>query len=78
MRGILSKAVAGSMIAGAALLVSACSSENNTSVNVTETNYTEAEINQTDDMTSVDAANGSSMTTNDSMSAMTNSAGNAQ
>ena len=41
MRGIFSKVVAGSMIAGVALLVSACSSGNNTSVNVTETNYTE-------------------------------------
>ncbi len=58
MRAILSKVVAGSMIAGAALLVSACKSETNTSLNVTDTNYMESDVNTTSDsMTGVDAAN---------------------
>ena len=80
MRGILSKVVAGSMIAGVALLVSACSSGNNTSVNVTETNYTETDVNTTDEMTPVDAANGATMVANDTMGgAMAgNTTGNAQ
>ena len=70
MRAILSKAVAGSMIASAALLVSACKSQTNTTANVTETNYAESEVNTTsDDMTSVDAAN----STGGNMAADTNS-----
>jgi hypothetical protein len=56
MRDLISKVVAGSMIAGAALLVTACGSNedataNNAALNVEETM-------PTNDMTGVDAMNG--------------------
>jgi hypothetical protein len=77
MRSILSKLVAGTAVAGAALLVSACSSNTNTTTNVTETNYVESEMTNTvsDEMTAIDAANGAdSMMANDTMG---NAMGNA-
>jgi len=66
MRAILSKVVAGSMLAGAALMVSACGGNAPAPANnTTEVNTTEA-INTTDEMTtSTDAANGSGVVAND-------------
>jgi hypothetical protein len=61
MRDLLAKVLTGSMIAGAALMVSACGSkeEANTTetTNVTEMNTMDANM-ATDNMTAVDAANG--------------------
>ncbi len=55
MRAVLSKIVAGSMIAGAALLASACSS--NTETNVNNTTEVVAPENTTDaSVTNVDVA----------------------
>lgn len=55
MRAVLSKIVAGSMIAGAALLASACSS--NTETNVNNTTEVVAPENTTDaSVTNVDTA----------------------
>jgi hypothetical protein len=66
MRAI-SKLVAGSMIAGAALLVSACGGETNTT-NVIETNVIEGDNVVVDDMTMIDGANGDAgMMANDMM-----------
>ena len=91
MRALFTKAVAGSMIAGAALMVSACGSKTteNTSDNtmVTDMNATEGMDTMTDNMTSTDAsgnggmmANDSSMSGNSSMMSndtmMSNSTGN--
>jgi hypothetical protein len=78
MRSIFTKVVAGTMVAGAALLVSACGGGNNTSsTNITETNYVEGDTTNTvsDDMTAVDAANGTDAMANDAM--MSNMSGNA-
>ena len=89
MRAIFTKAVAGSLIAGAALMVSACGSKTtNESDNttVTDMNATEGMDTMSDNMTSVDGANGSGAMANDSMSngsmmsndtMMSNSSGNA-
>ena len=72
MRDLLAKVLTGSMIAGAALMVSACGSkeEANTTetTNVTEMNTMDANM-ATDNMTAVDAANGTGTMAND-MNAM--------
>ena len=73
MRAILSKVVTGSMIAGAALLVSACGGKTETTTEntvVTDLNATDATMDgtMTDNMTAVDGAMG-----NDAM--MANSGG---
>ena len=73
MRAILSKALTGSMIAGAALLVSACGGSTNTTTEntvVTDLNATDATMDgtMTDNMTAVDGAMGNdAMMANDSM-----------
>lgn len=64
MRALLSKALTGSMIAGAALLVSACGGSTNTTTEntvVTDLNATDATMDagtMTDNMTAVDGAMG--------------------
>ena len=67
MRDLLSKVVAGSMIAGAALLVAACGSSGDATAN--NANYTTDEPLMTNDMTGADAMNG----TADNLGAMDNS-----
>ena len=60
MRDLLTKLMTGSMIAGAALLVSACGSKeeaNTADTNVTEMNAMDANM-ATDNMTAVDGAMG--------------------
>ncbi len=79
MRSFITKAVAGSLIAGAALMVSACGSktENTTTDNtaVTDMNATEGMDTTTDNMSNVDGATGNgAMMSNDS-SMMSNSGG---
>lgn len=88
MRDLLTKVLTGSMIAGAALLVAACGSkeEANTSetTNVTEMNTMDMNTT-TDNMTAVDAANGTgnmagdmnAMNATDANMAAGNAAGNA-
>ena len=79
MRAILSKSLTGSMIAGAALLVSACGGSTNTTTEntvVTDLNATDATMDgtMTDNMTAVDGAMGNdAMMANDTM--MGNSTG---
>ena len=80
MRAFTTKAVAGSFIASAALMVSACGSktENTTTDNtsVTELNATEGMGSTTDNMTNVDGATGNgAMMSNDS-GMMSNSTSN--
>ena len=67
MRAILSKVVTGSMIAGAALLVSACGgTTETTNTVVTDVNTTEIDGTMTDNMTAVDGAMGNdTLITND-------------
>ena len=82
MRAFITKAVAGSLIAGAALMVSACGSktENTTDTNttVTDMNATEGMDSTTDNMTNVDGATGNgAMMSNDSGSMMSNSGAGA-
>jgi len=73
MRAILSKVLTGSMIAGAALLVSACGGTTETTTEntvVTDLNVTDATMDgtMTDNMTAVDGAMGNdAMMANDSM-----------
>jgi hypothetical protein len=79
MRAILSKALTGSMVAGAALLVSACGGSTETTTEntvVTDLNATDGAMDtMTDNMTAVDGAmgndammaNDSSMMSNDTM-----------
>lgn len=57
MRDLLSKVMTGSMIAGAALLVSACGGSEEAATNNTA-NYTADESLMGNDITSVDAMNG--------------------
>ena len=79
MRDLLAKVLTGSMIAGAALMVSACGGkeEANTTetTNVTEMNTMDANM-ATDNMTAVDAANGTGTMAND-MNAMNSTDANA-
>lgn len=71
MRAIFTKAVAGSMIAGAALMVSACGSKttDNASDNtmVTDMNATEGMDTMTDNMTTSDSSMNGGMMANDTM-----------
>jgi hypothetical protein len=73
MRAFLSKAVTGSMIAGAALLVSACGGKTETTTEntvVTDLNATDTMTDgtMTDNMTAVDGAMGNdAMMANDTM-----------
>ena len=78
MRDLLTKVLTGSMIAGAALMVSACGSKeaanNMETANVTEMNATDMNTT-TDNMTAVDAANGTGNMAGD-MNAMNATEGN--
>lgn len=72
MRAFISKTVAGSLIAGAALMVSACGTKTeNTTVDntaVTDMNATEGMDTMNDSMTNVDGATGNgAMMSNDTM-----------
>ena len=70
MRAIISKVLMGSVIAGAALAVSACGSktENTTDANmVTDMNATEGMDTTTDNMTAVDGTMNGGMMANDTM-----------
>ncbi|CAM3265044.1 MULTISPECIES: hypothetical protein [Sphingomonas] len=71
MRAIISKVLTGSIIAGAALAVSACGSktENTTDANMTtEMNASEGMDTATDNMTAVDGTMNGGMMANDTMS----------
>ena len=71
MRAIISKVLTGSIIAGAALAVSACGSktENTTDANMTtEMNASEGMDTDTDNMTAVDGTMNGGMMANDTMS----------
>lgn len=70
MRSIFSKVLTGSMIAGAALLVSACGGNNEPATEnttVTDLNATEGMDTMSDNMTAVDGGMNSGMMANDSM-----------
>ena len=73
MRALISKVVTGSMIAGAALMVSACQPKTETTTNdamVTDMNATEGDAMATDNMTATDgamASNDAMMSSNDAM-----------
>ena len=70
MRALISKVLTGSMIAGAALMVSACGSSTETTTDntmVTDMNATEGMDTMTDNMTAVDGAMNSGMMANDTM-----------
>lgn len=72
MRAMISKVLTGSMIAGAALLVSACGGNNETATEntmVTDLNATEGmdTMSGADNMTAVDGAMNGGMMANDSM-----------
>lgn len=62
MRALISKVVTGSMIAGTALMISACTKTETTSTNVVDLNATEGMDTATDNMTATDA-----MATNDTV-----------
>jgi hypothetical protein len=74
MRALISKVLTGSMIAGAALMVSACGPKAETTTDntmVTDLNATEGMDTMSDNMTAVDGAmmdNGSMMSNDTSMS----------
>jgi hypothetical protein len=81
MRDLLTKLMTGSMIAGAALLVSACGSKEEANIadtNVTEMNAVDANM-ATDNMTAVDGAMGNDAMMANDANAMGNAtdAGNA-
>lgn len=68
MRALISKVLTGSMIAGAALMVSACGGNNETATEnttVTDLNATEGMDTMTDNMTAVDGMSNSGMMAND-------------
>jgi predicted secreted protein len=58
MRALISKVVTGTMIAGAALMISACTKTETTSTNVVDLNATEGMDTTTDNMTATDGAMG--------------------
>ena len=72
MRSLISKVLTGSLIASAALAVSACGPKTETTDNtmVTDMNATEGMDTMTDNMTAVDGAMNDGMMANDTM--MTN------
>lgn len=82
MRALFTKAVAGSMIAGAALLVSACGEKTETTADntaVMDVNATDPVLDGTtsDNMTMVDGATGNDMgLANDTMSMGNDTMGN--
>jgi ABC-type oligopeptide transport system substrate-binding subunit len=76
MRALLSKTVAASMIAGAALLVSACESETTAVVENTTETPVENMGAEDDMMTTIDAANGTEMNMMDNMTDGNMAAGN--
>ncbi|MCW4461799.1 hypothetical protein OK349_08760 [Sphingomonas sp. BT-65] len=82
MRALFTKAVAGSMIASAALLVSACGEKTETTADntaVTDVNATDPVLDGTtsDNMTMVDGATGNDMgMANDTMSMGNDAMGN--
>lgn len=68
MRALISKVLTGSMIAGAALAVSACGPKTETTTEntmVTDMNATEGMDTMTDNMTAVDGASNGGMMAND-------------
>ena len=70
MRALISKVLTGSMVAGAALLVSACGGNNEATTEnttVTDLNATEGMDTMTDNMTAVDGATNTGMMSNDIM-----------
>ena len=72
MRALISKVLTGSMIAGAALMVSACGPKTETTTEntmVTDLNATEGMDTMSDNMTSVDGAMGNDMMGNGGMMA---------
>ena len=72
MRALISKVLTGSMIAGAALMVSACGPKTDTTTEntmVTDLNATEGMDTMSDNMTSVDGAMGNDMMGNGGMMA---------
>ena len=70
MRAVITKFVAGSALAAAALAVSACGSKTEGTENtmVTDMNATEGMDTMTDNMTAVDGAMNGGMMANDTMS----------
>ena len=58
MRDLLSKVMTGSMVAGAALLVAACGGGEDAAANNVATNYVEDPLMGANDVTAVDAMNG--------------------
>ena len=72
MRALISKVLTGSLIAGAALAVSACGPKTETTTDntmVTDMNAAEGMDTMTDNMTAVDGAMNGGMMANDSMMA---------
>ena len=72
MRALISKVLTGSLIASAALAVSACGPKTETTTDntmVTDMNATEGMDPMTDNMTAVDGASNGGMMANDSMMA---------
>ncbi|MEG3123697.1 hypothetical protein [Sphingomonas sp. GB1N7] len=70
MRALISKVLTGSMIAGAALMVSACGPKTETTTEntmVTDLNATEGMDTMSDNMTAVDGAMDNGAMTNDTM-----------
>lgn len=68
MRALISKVLAGSMIAGAALMVSACGPKTETTnTTVTDMNSTEGMDTMSDNMTAVDGSMNGGMMANDTM-----------
>jgi hypothetical protein len=77
MRALISKVLTGSMIAGAALAVSACGPKTDTTTEnttVTDMNATEGMDTQSDNMTAVDGSMNGGMMSNDT-SMMSNDSG---
>ncbi|WP_375394288.1 hypothetical protein [uncultured Sphingomonas sp.] len=68
MRALISKVMAGSMIAGAALMVSACGPKTDTTnTTVTDMNSTEGMDTMSDNMTAVDGSMNGGTMANDTM-----------
>ena len=73
MRALISKVVTGTMIAGAALMISACTKTETTSTNVVDLNATEGMDTTTDNMTATDGAmNDTGVVANDTTMTTTN------
>jgi len=73
MRTLFSKLITSSMIAGAALAVSACHHEDNTAntadTNMTDMNTMDSSAGMTNDMSATDSMGNSGMTTDNSVGA---------